>query len=233
MKALVGAFNQEKALVGAFSVIVQLHRLIDLRHYTFVILILHARLFSLILTRRHRPARICFLPYPATAWSTATASPVILLPASVPSPAESLSIAPRAYQDGESLTWLNILYTLNNQKTRKTSTYMLKLLISNQNCSEITSWLRWHETASILPFHRRSEYTFACKLQGCKLYNLQRQWTQRWDYQWSFHRQSRVLPVTLEIERVFLIFCHTESVDPNEFAYIFYIFAINNAKEVK
>ena len=27
MKALVGAFNQEKALVGAFSVIVQLHRL--------------------------------------------------------------------------------------------------------------------------------------------------------------------------------------------------------------
>ena len=33
MKVLVGAFNQEKALVGAFSVIVQLHRLIDLRHY--------------------------------------------------------------------------------------------------------------------------------------------------------------------------------------------------------
>ena len=32
MKALVGAFNQEKALVGAFSVIVQLSRLIDLRH---------------------------------------------------------------------------------------------------------------------------------------------------------------------------------------------------------
>ena len=31
---LVGAFNQEKALVGAFSVIVQLHRLIDLRHYS-------------------------------------------------------------------------------------------------------------------------------------------------------------------------------------------------------
>ena len=28
MKAQVGAFNQEKALVGAFSVIVQLHRLI-------------------------------------------------------------------------------------------------------------------------------------------------------------------------------------------------------------
>ena len=26
MKAVVGAFNQEKALVGAFSVIVQLHR---------------------------------------------------------------------------------------------------------------------------------------------------------------------------------------------------------------
>ena len=34
VKALVGAFNQEKALVGAFSVIVQLHRLIDLRHYS-------------------------------------------------------------------------------------------------------------------------------------------------------------------------------------------------------
>ena len=29
--SLVGAFDQEKALVGAFSVIVQLHRLIDLR----------------------------------------------------------------------------------------------------------------------------------------------------------------------------------------------------------
>ena len=28
VKALVGAFNQEKALVGAFSVIVQLRRLI-------------------------------------------------------------------------------------------------------------------------------------------------------------------------------------------------------------
>ena len=35
MKALVGAFNQEKALVGAFSVIVQLQRLIDLRHYKY------------------------------------------------------------------------------------------------------------------------------------------------------------------------------------------------------
>ena len=33
MKALVGAFNQEKALEGAFSVTVQLNRLIDLRHY--------------------------------------------------------------------------------------------------------------------------------------------------------------------------------------------------------
>ena len=30
---VVAAFNQEKALVGAFSVIVQLHRLIDLRQY--------------------------------------------------------------------------------------------------------------------------------------------------------------------------------------------------------
>ena len=34
MKAVVAAFNQEKALVGTFSVIVQLHRLIDLRHYS-------------------------------------------------------------------------------------------------------------------------------------------------------------------------------------------------------
>ena len=34
MKALVCAFNQEKALVEAFFVIVQLHRLIDLRHYS-------------------------------------------------------------------------------------------------------------------------------------------------------------------------------------------------------
>ena len=34
VKALVGAFKQEKALVGTFSVIVQLHRLIDLRHYS-------------------------------------------------------------------------------------------------------------------------------------------------------------------------------------------------------
>ena len=30
---LVCAFNQEKALVGAFSMILQLHRLTDLRHY--------------------------------------------------------------------------------------------------------------------------------------------------------------------------------------------------------
>ena len=33
-KAVVATFNQEKALVGAFSVIVQLHQLIDLRHYS-------------------------------------------------------------------------------------------------------------------------------------------------------------------------------------------------------
>ena len=33
VKVVVAAFNQEKVLVGAFSVIVQLHRLIDLRHY--------------------------------------------------------------------------------------------------------------------------------------------------------------------------------------------------------
>ena len=32
LNVVVGAFNQEMALVGAFSVIVQLHRLIDMRH---------------------------------------------------------------------------------------------------------------------------------------------------------------------------------------------------------
>ena len=46
MKALVGAFNQEKALVGAFSVIVQLHRLIDLRHYLDVRLPVQQRLLD-------------------------------------------------------------------------------------------------------------------------------------------------------------------------------------------
>ena len=45
MKAVVAAFNQEKALVGAFSVIVQLHRLIDLRHY---FLSLQLRIMQLI-----------------------------------------------------------------------------------------------------------------------------------------------------------------------------------------
>ena len=34
MKVVVAVFNQEKALVGAYSVIIQLHRLIDLRHYS-------------------------------------------------------------------------------------------------------------------------------------------------------------------------------------------------------
>ena len=37
MKALVGAFNQEKALVGAFSVIVQLV-VEPMEHYTALIL---------------------------------------------------------------------------------------------------------------------------------------------------------------------------------------------------
>ena len=36
VKALIGAFNQEKALVGAFSMIVQFHRLIDLLHWFFI-----------------------------------------------------------------------------------------------------------------------------------------------------------------------------------------------------
>ena len=39
MKAVVAAFNQEKALVGAFSVIVQLHRLIDLDHLLYLLLL--------------------------------------------------------------------------------------------------------------------------------------------------------------------------------------------------
>ena len=43
---LVGAFNQEKALVGAFSVIVQLHRLIDLRHYRHTVISYGFELFS-------------------------------------------------------------------------------------------------------------------------------------------------------------------------------------------
>ena len=37
VKVAVAAFNQEKALVGAFSVILQLHRLIDLRHYPWLL----------------------------------------------------------------------------------------------------------------------------------------------------------------------------------------------------
>ena len=47
MKALVGAFNQEKALVGAFSVIVQLHRLTDLLHNTGHCAITHGNLQTL------------------------------------------------------------------------------------------------------------------------------------------------------------------------------------------
>ena len=38
MKAVVAAVNQEKALVGDFSVIVQLHRWIDLRHYSLALI---------------------------------------------------------------------------------------------------------------------------------------------------------------------------------------------------
>ena len=55
MKAVVAAFNQEKALLGAFSVIVQLHRLIDLRHY----LIPHSIYFLVMLEgweNQHSPA---------------------------------------------------------------------------------------------------------------------------------------------------------------------------------
>ena len=35
--SVVATFNQEKALVGAFSMIVQLNRLIDLRHYLLLV----------------------------------------------------------------------------------------------------------------------------------------------------------------------------------------------------
>ena len=47
MKALLGAFNQEKALVGAFSVIVQFHRLIvysNIQHRTAFFLPLLSRM---------------------------------------------------------------------------------------------------------------------------------------------------------------------------------------------
>ena len=45
MKALVGAFNQEKALVGAFSVIVQ-PVVEPMDHYTALIILLHFTLYS-------------------------------------------------------------------------------------------------------------------------------------------------------------------------------------------
>ena len=41
VKVVVAAFNQVKAPVGAISVIVQLHRLIDLRHYCAPITLQH------------------------------------------------------------------------------------------------------------------------------------------------------------------------------------------------
>ena len=50
MKALVGAFNQEKALVGAFSVIVQLHRLINLRHYYLRFYLVNSIIYLIIWT---------------------------------------------------------------------------------------------------------------------------------------------------------------------------------------
>ena len=53
MKAVVAAFNQEKALVGAFSVIVQLHRLIDLRHYPVVELRMLGIVFICVAARYH------------------------------------------------------------------------------------------------------------------------------------------------------------------------------------
>ena len=46
MKAVVAAFNQEKALVGAFSVIVQLHRLIV---YSTILLLLCSAVHRLVI----------------------------------------------------------------------------------------------------------------------------------------------------------------------------------------
>ena len=46
MKALVGAFNQEKALVGAFSVIVQ-PVVEPMEHYTALVLMQHVMTMSI------------------------------------------------------------------------------------------------------------------------------------------------------------------------------------------
>ena len=59
MKAVVATFNQEKALVGAFSVIVQLHRLIgyntspDGGHPLHVLLLLHGLLEDEVVDGEH------------------------------------------------------------------------------------------------------------------------------------------------------------------------------------
>ena len=63
MKPLVGAFNQEKALVGAFSVIVEFHRLIDLRHYYRFFWLSHQLyVFLYLLSLVHGLARITSPP---------------------------------------------------------------------------------------------------------------------------------------------------------------------------
>ena len=70
MKALVGAFNQEKALVGAFSVIVQLHRLIDLRHYIIHHIILAPSIVCILypLPTYSLSSHLSILPSYCTMW---------------------------------------------------------------------------------------------------------------------------------------------------------------------
>ena len=62
MKAVVAAFNQEKALVGAFSVIVQLHGLIvyntdqeGASDVSVEVALYCTVLYCIVLTRRGRP----------------------------------------------------------------------------------------------------------------------------------------------------------------------------------
>ena len=70
MKVLVGAFNQEKVLVGAFSMTVQLHRLIDLWHYcriVFVESVCRVRTLSLTASIAQHVADECLVLWPELA----------------------------------------------------------------------------------------------------------------------------------------------------------------------
>ena len=51
MKAVIAAFTQEKALVGAFSVIVQLHRLIV---YTALVVMMMMMMSAQVMMRNHQ-----------------------------------------------------------------------------------------------------------------------------------------------------------------------------------